>query len=755
MRRSTGRAHETRQPTDREALNALSNARQDLEERRGGLVIMKSSTVIRHLPSWVVNGATVTLGLALVQASIGLIAGAQAAQVAIGTAVCASLADVVTTTDRVRRRVLVAALASTASATLFLALRPFGFLLVPAVALIVFGAMLLLSWGPKAGAVAFAAALSLVFAMSTPASQGLAWDRFSWGLAGSAGYWLWAVVTARLLQPTWRNFALASAAEGLASLLAAIARQIGHPVEAAWQSGILDEEAALSERLQSARDLIFASGGSLQARRETALLLHLIDLRDLAMASNLEAGALPASDIDRRRAKLLARIVEQMSAALQAIAAHLRSGRAAVVDTHAVPSLPSLVAELEATGIVAGDGAGSVSSLLQSKLGLLHSIQELLVPESDARLACQRSDLRRYITPDEWRLAAVTANLRPGSPIFRHALRTALTAGVAYALARNIRWMPHPQWIVLTIAAVMQGNLAQTLLRRNARVLGTLVGCVVVVLLTVNSSALFLSACFLVASGVAHAFFGVRYSVTAGAAAVMAVLQAHLGAPTGEFRVFERFADTIAGALLGWAATYLLPTWERQALPAVLRRAMDALRAYAAEATTLRDDATGLPRFCRQNAYDAIRALAAIRSRSIAEPEDVRVPVPQLTSWLTAAYSEMAHLSNIRLTLTLHARECDRPALATAMMEVGRAIDTALGVAATVPQSPPTLEPGNEATLGAVPHLASRIHRALNDAARLASHSAQIETLISPLAPHLSAQHRSRADHIGDGNAAP
>ncbi|HEY4067508.1 MAG TPA: hypothetical protein VGM74_11470 [Burkholderiaceae bacterium] len=280
----------------------------------------------------------------------------------------------------------------------------------------------------------------------------------------------------------------------------------------------------------------------------------------------------------------------------------------------------------------------------------------------------------------------MAANLRLGSPVFRHALRTALTAGIAFALARIVPWTPHPQWVVLTIVAVMQGSLAQ--------------------------------------------FFGVRYSVTAGAAAVMAVLQAHLAAPSVDFGAFERFADTVAGALMGWGATCLLPTWQRKALPAVLRQAMTALRAYAAEATTLRDDVAGLPRFSRQRAYDAIRALAAIRSRSLAEPEDVRVPVPQLTAWLAAAYGEMAHLSNIRLTLTLRARECDRPALAAAMAEVGRAIDTALYPAAIAPTYPFALAPGSEAAISAIPHLGSRTHRALADATRLASQSALIETLV-------------------------
>ena len=290
---------------------------------------MTPSFVIRHVPAWVVNGVTVTLGLALAQWSIGLVAGAQAAQVAIATAVCASLADVVTTTDRVARRVLVAILASTASATLFLAIRRVEALLIPAVALIVFGTMLLQSWGPKAGSVSFAAGLALVFAMSQPPSEPLSWNRFAWGLAGSAGYWVWAVATAWLLQPTWRNVALAATAQDLARLLAAIGRQVGHPDEAAWQSGILDQESALAERLQGARDLVFGNDAGPAARRETAVLLHLIDLRDLAMASNLEAGPQPAT---RRQAELTGRVVEEIARSLDTIAAHLRSGAGPVVD---------------------------------------------------------------------------------------------------------------------------------------------------------------------------------------------------------------------------------------------------------------------------------------------------------------------------------------------------------------------------------------------------------------------------------------
>jgi len=684
-------------------------------------------TLLRRLPAWVVNGVTVTLGLALVQCSIGLVAGAQAAQTAIAAAVCASLADVVATTDRVARRVLVAGIASTATGSLFLLIRPHGDLLIPSVALIIFASMLLLAWGPKAGAVSFAAALSLVFAMSLPPSVPLTWARFGWGVAGSAGYWLWAVVTAHLLQATWRNFAIEAAALSEASLLAAIARQIRAPQNAIEQTGILESEAALADRLQSARDLVFGNDKGPGAQRDTAVLLHLIDLRDLAMASNLEASLFPAQSVPPHQAELKARVLEGMADALRAIAEHLRTGMTPVTDMRAEQAIDTALAKLEQSSSADRRTAGlDVNRLLRSKLELLRSAQLLLQTISETSLTGQRTDLRRYISPDEWRLAAVVSNLRPESPVFRHALRTAVTAAIAYVVSRYSPWTPHPQWIILTITAVMQGSLAQTLLRRNARVVGTLAGCFVVALLSMYPSTFFLSACFLVASGVAHAFFGVRYSVTAGGAAIMAVLQSHLAVPVSGFGTIERFADTVAGALLGWAATYVLPTWERKALPTVLQQATTAMRAYATEATALRGDAVGAPRFARQRAYDAIRAVSAIRTRSLAEPEDVRVPLAPLTLWLTAAYGLMSSLSNLRLSLALHGRSDGGANLAAAMAAVSGAIDALLDVHAEGSVAPSALAEKVEHTVATVPHLASRVHLALENASRVSAQLAQM-----------------------------
>ena len=170
----------------------------------------------------------------------------------------------------------------------------------------------------------------------------------------------------------------------------------------------------------------------------------------------------------------------------------------------------------------------------------------------------------------------------------------------------------------------------------------------------------------------------------------MALTQVHLLEQGGAITSVERLGDTLAGAIFGWLATYVLPTWERRQLPKTLREAVDAIRAYAKVATSS-DDSAGLPRFARQRAYDGIRAVEATRSRSLREPSDVRVPMPQLVRWLFAAYGLMSQLSNLRLTITLHANDQDNPAVTQAITAASVDLDQVLGAYPRSVQRTPVL----------------------------------------------------------------
>ncbi|MEP7058144.1 MAG: FUSC family protein, partial [Caldimonas sp.] len=259
-----------------------------------------------------------------------------------------------------------------------------------------------------------------------------------------------------------------------------------------------------------------------------------------------------------------------------------------------------------------------------------------------------------------------------------------------------------------SVAVVLRGNLEQTLTRRNARVLGTLFGCILVVALFGSRSPSFTEAVFLVSVGIAHSFINVRYWVTATAATVMALLQAHLADPGVGFALGERLADTVLGAALGWAFSYVLPSWERQSVPDAVARALAALDGYARRVLApASDDAVEL-RLARRNAYDALGAVAAAMQRSTVEPKRARLPVTELAVFLDHGQRLMAHLSSVRLILVRRAAALPEPevgiALRAAMTELSEHLAPAPDAAPadaearelwpdTIPEDPPTADP--------------------------------------------------------------
>ena len=269
--------------------------------------------------------------------------------------------------------------------------------------------------------------------------------------------------------------------------------------------------------------------------------------------------------------------------------------------------------------------------------------------------------LRQFVTPVGWPMGLLRAQLHLDSPVLRHALRSTLALASAYFIALALPWASHPHWLVLSVAVVLRGSLDQTLERRNLRVLGTAIGCGLMLALSLIPSQTLWIVVLQVAVGIAHAFVTRRYLVTAIAATMLALLQSHLADPSHGIAVSERLADTVLGAVLAWAFSYVLPAWERRNLPRALKRAQHALQQYALQAMTAAMTPAGAltQRMARRQAYDALAALSAALQRSAAEPRRVRPPQDELNAVLDHGYRLMAHLSMMRQSLMRRGKELD------------------------------------------------------------------------------------------------
>jgi uncharacterized membrane protein YccC len=684
----------------------------------------------RLLPGYAINGIVVALGIAGIQLVATFAAGPYAAQLIVSGATCASLADIPNSVTRTWQRVSAAALLSFAAAVVVDLLRPHPLALGAGIAAIGFAAMMVMSWGARAGAVAFSPILSTIFAMAVP-TTGHPLAVAGWSACGGIAYLAWSIVAGHACQQRYRTLALVNALRGAADLFRSRARVLeahrrrsgGEQPLRAWVQG----ETALADRLQAARDFVFAATASPNWHRDSAILLRVIDLRDLLLASPLDIELL-GSDAAAQT------ILTQVADALHEIGEHLdhradeiRDGVAAADDASADVDFAARLASVA----IAPDDARVrlIPALVRRQQRMADNVARVhgLVRGTDEPLPLTAAQLQRFVSAEGWPLRALRSQWQLDSLVLRHAIRMALALSAAYFIALSLPWGSHPYWLVLSVAVVLRGTLGDTLARRNARVVGTVLGCLVVVALSKVPDLDFLRGVYVAALGTAHAFATQRYWLTATAASVMALLQSNLVNPgSSGFAIAERVADTLLGAMLAWSFSYVLPSWERRGARNVIANIFANLCTYAAFSLRVTASDPVEERLLRRKAYDSLASLGGALQRSGVEPERVRLPVEQIATLLDHAGRLMAHLSVVRQLLAQIEARGDALAMEAILRDAHASLFNYLDLGKLAPplveiEVPPGLDllPANPPAHDLMPWLARRLRLMIHDAARM------------------------------------
>lgn len=705
---------------------------------------MLPRSLSHRLPAHVINGIAVALGVGLIQALMTAAGGHAAALGALTGAICSSLADVPLTPGRTWRRVLLAGSIATSVTLLVHLCRPHPALMGPLVAVVAFASMMALAWGPRAGPVSFVGILAFIFTMAAPSPERLAetFIETAWTAFGAALYFAWSLAASKLLQPRYRTLALAAALNATAQLLRARARLYEEAPRSGDGSSELQDwienEARLDERLQLARDLLLETQGDGRARHQTALLLLTIDLRDTLLASELDTELLGRDSAGERVRRVLAASLLSYALAIDDIETAVRRGRNLRERAQERSMLDTLVGD---TVFPAGDQRGRLLIALLDRGRRLQEdlarMQELM-RGAPVYMPLDPKELRLFVSAEGWPLSAIRRHATMRSPVLRHALRMCIALTAAYYIGEASPWASHPVWLILSVGVVLRGNLEQTLSRRNTRVAGTILGCLLVLGLTRLGVGWTTATTFLIAVGVAHSYATQRYLVTSIAATVMALLQAHLASPEEGFAVFERLADTFLGALLAWGFSYVLPSWERRALPGVITRVRKALADLSTEVLHWPDPrASELKlRLARREVYESLGAVAATAQRTGVEPSRVRLPLTTLAALLRHSHALLGHLASVRGTLAHRAADLDRAqtelALQTAATELAQSLDTERKRTTPAPEATPEDAPGiprEIVTSDLLPWVKRRLKLAEQAADRVAETADTLQTI--------------------------
>ncbi len=685
-------------------------------------------------PAPVLNGLSVGVGLTALCLLIAVLAGYPQAVAASSGAAATSVADTVTALRRKRHSMGPAVLVCVASSALVALTHNQAWALSLATLLCIGASIFWMAWGKRGGPLTFVAVLSVVFqsaAVHGPHAHASLPDglHLLWVAVGAVGIATWSGLSAWVLARRYRELALVDVLDGLVALMRRQARWTAlnaqHATDAERSQallGLLRAQAGLPEVLQAARDLIYTpaqqAGANPHLRHTIEALAQAVRLRDVLYGCQADLAHTPPGPAS-------AAAMHHLASRLQAEAAHIQR----CADGWRGRPWPSRVAAVALGAPPAhtappGDSAPMSAADQALHAALLRRVQHLswVVDAIDAispqlgqadldgstripsplppvDVLGQTALLHALTTPPGWPLANLRSQLRWQAPVARYAARTTLACGCALALGHAMPWASHPHWILMTVAVVMRGSLDQTLLRRDARIVGTLAGCLVAAaLIALMPHPAWLLLPLALALSLAHGFVLLDYRVTAAAGAVLALLQSHLLSPGTAplwVTVGERLADTVLGALLAWGFTHVWPTWERQQLPRLVGRLLECL---ARDVTQALKPASGTPpqaeaHLARRDTQEALAQLTQSLARMDKEPERVRRISPLLEQLLIACHrfnSDVAVVRNLRFVKGHQvAPEVAQPALSRAHRAViGAFRATRPDAGDTVPMSP-------------------------------------------------------------------
>ena len=614
----------------------------------------------------IINGLSVGLGVIAVALLASAVFGFAAGQPATLGAISASISDLPAPwREKARTMGFGFTLALLSTVAIQLAL-PW-----PVAALLMIGAIsfvggLVTGLGRWAVAVGMQAVIPMVFILGFPRETFPAAVRIELMFAaGGVAYIVIALLATVFTDASARRMVASETIREFSIYMRAVAAVFDPNRELTAAYGVtIRQQSALSEQLQSARALLLErSGTSGERLRLAASIGILLDALDALVAAQSDVELIrqtPAA------ATVLARIGDALrvgSLDLEHLSLELlTTGHPTLPPDHqlAIDALKAEVARAQAEAMDMKSRAALATATWRLVLSLsqVRRLEQSLSNDATARAAIGDVDLAAFIPQRTYALSALAPHLSRDSPVMRFAVRLALAMMAGALVAQSLGDKRHGNWVVLTIAVVMRAGYGLTRQRRDDRIIGTLVGCV----LAAGSVAYLPAAALVAVQGVAvaviHSFARLNYRISATGASVMALVSLHLVEPWVSAPILERLADTLVGAAIAHLFNYFWPRWEFLEAPGLARRLQAQLAAFTAAALESQVSDHDY-RLARKNVIEAMAALSDSAGRMSIEPMRARRGLDEMADLLIAAFSLVAQLSAARLAVQTGGRGPD------------------------------------------------------------------------------------------------
>jgi uncharacterized membrane protein YccC len=604
----------------------------------------------------IINGASVGLGVLAVALVASATFGFAAGQPATLGAISASISDLPAPwREKARTLIFGFALAMLSTVAIQIAL-PWLATTILMIGVISFVGGLVTGLGRWAVAVGMQVVIPMVFILGFPRETYPAAVHSEMLLfGGGVAYIAIALLATVFTDPSARRMVASETIREFSIYLSAVAGIFDPDQDlAAAYGATIRQQSALSDQLQSARALLLERPGTMGERmRLSASIGILLDALDALIAAQCDVELIRTTP---GAAAVLVRIGDALrvgSLDLRHLSLELlATGHPTLPPDHqlTIDALKREAARIEAASIDPKARAALDAATWRLVLSLSHvrRLEQSLSNDATARAAIGDVDLAAFIPKRNYGPSALAPHLSPESPVLRFAARLSLAMMAGALVAQSLGDDRHGNWVLLTIAVVMRAGYGLTRQRRDDRVIGTLIGCVLAA-----GSVAYLPVGALVgvqglAVAVTHSFARLNYRISSTGASVMALVTLHLVQPWVSAPILVRLADTLVGAAIAHLFNYFWPRWEFLEAPQLASRLQAQLAAFASAA--LRSDVSEHDyRLARKNVIEAMAALSDSAGRMAIEPMTARKGLDEMAELLIRAYSLVAQLSAARL----------------------------------------------------------------------------------------------------------
>ncbi|AQR71595.1 hypothetical protein BZG29_27145 [Janthinobacterium sp. LM6] len=689
------------------------------------------------------------VGLALLVQEIS--DSATAMTVCIG-ALCTTLMDMPSPLRHKFNEMLASVLLCSAVTLLISLCGPVQWLLMTVLVLVSFLASMMVVYGKKSMPLQLAALFIMTMSMEHQMTWQQSFHHAGLFMLGGLIYLAYAMAIAWVLRHRIKQQVLAEALFELAAYIDIKADFYDTRFNLTEQfNKLVRHQSILADRQQASRDLILRSHKNSKDAIVVQVHVCMLDLYELILSTHTDYALLRQHLADSDVLKSLHDLAYKAARDIEAVAyavTRKRASYAQISYDKEWADIEEEIARLHAQG----DNAQEALATLRAQRNKIRAILKMI---AELHLASQKvydnvpfwsgADMAPFLSQQKYELKTLLSNLRLDSPVFRFALRVSMAISVGLLIGHWLPYAAHSYWIVLTIVIILRPTFSMTRQRRADRIIGTIIGCIItaIVIRFVHSNIVLMAILFL--SIVATpTFIYLRYRYTAIAVSLMILLQMHLVAPSNPNLVSERLIDTLIGAAVATAFSFVLANWEYQSLPRLVRQVLNVNVSYMQASFALLqgkcfDDFAY--RIERKRLMDSLAALSSALVRMLDEPASKQRAVEDINLFIVQNYLLVAHVAALRSILGRHASQLPVAPVNALLshshtqvcLTLSRALEQLDNKAAiSAPLAAPAAPPVSDVAWSGWPLVQRRIRLLQADADKIVIHSAAIVHIVAP-----------------------